>query len=162
MSDNYTATITPKKEFEFYFWMKEEVVVSVSSIFIASEPVSYTLVANDKSGCGFSYDFEVVDSCTPLLRFPTAIRPGDPKKEFKVRANSLIDELEVFIQNRWGELVYYCHDKNPVSGLPSACIWNGTVNDRPVPSGNYSVVISYHSKKQEFLGIEKGAISIIY
>ncbi len=100
MSENYTATITPEKEFEYYFWMKKEEGVSVSSIFIASEPGSYTLVANDKSGCGFSYDFEVVDSFTPLLRFPIAIRTGDPKKEFKVHVNSLIDELEVFIQKR--------------------------------------------------------------
>jgi hypothetical protein len=160
-SENITATIAPERDFEFFYWMKDEEVMSNSSVFIAHDAGNYRLVAYDKQGCEYSYDFEVVDSCTPKIRFSNAVIPGDSQKYFTVYTDHLIDELEVFIKNRWGELVYYCNDKNPGAGLPSACIWNGFVNDMPVPSGNYSVVIRYHSKKQELLEIEKGAITII-
>ena len=61
--------------------------------------------------------------------------------------NDFVDELEVFIFNRWGELIFYCEQKN-ISADTFVCSWDGTVNGTYVPIGVYPVVVNFKSNNQ--------------
>jgi flagellar hook assembly protein FlgD len=74
--------------------------------------------------------------------FPTAITPLDPDKPFLVYTNYLIDELEVWIFNQWGELIFNCSNKDLISE-ESTCIWDGTYNGKKIINGSYSVRLNY-------------------
>src|SRR5690606_5960147 len=118
-------------------WFLEGVEVSSSSSFIPDRAGSYSLIATDQNGCESFADFEVEVKCAPTVRYPTAIRPGVTDKLFVVYPDNLIQELEVLIQNRWGEAIYHCKDNNLEFGQPSRCFWNGTLGNKPVPNGSY-------------------------
>ena len=73
--------------------------------------------------------------------------PSDPNRLFLVYTNDFVDELEVFIFNRWGELIFYCERTN-INGEVGICGWDGIVDGQTVPSGVYPVVVKYTSRKQ--------------
>ena len=130
-------------------------------MFSPALPGFYNLLAIDKQGCSFSVDFEVEEVCEAKVQFPNAMLPGDSQKPFMVYANNLILELEVFIHNRWGELIYYCADKNPQGNQASACFWDGYYNNQKVPGGSYSVSIQYTTKKEKLVNTVKGFVRVI-
>ena len=60
------------------------------------------------------------------------------------------DDFEIFLYNRWGELVYQSNDKN--------FRWNGGYNNdasSPMPSGTYVYVIKFVSEYQPERGIQE-------
>lgn len=148
-------------QYDNYRWLLHGEEVSNSSLFIPEIPGAYTLVAADNQGCEFFVDFTVEDGCDPMGRFPNSVRPGIPEKAFKVFVNNLVDELEVFIHNRWGELIYFCEDRNLSPEHPSSCLWDGMVNGRAVPNGTYLVHLRYKNRQQDLIVTEKGGITVM-
>jgi len=142
-------------------WFLEGVEVSSSSSFIPDRAGSYSLIATDQNGCESFADFEVEVKCAPTVRYPTAIRPGVADKLFVVYPDNLIQELEVLIQNRWGEAIYHCKDNNLEFGQPSRCFWNGTLGNKPVPNGSYVVTIRYLTKEAGLLVTERGVVTVV-
>jgi len=142
-------------------WFLEGIIVGNGLKFSPGQQGRYSLLATDRQGCEFMQDFEVEDACDAMIRYPTAIRPGDPSKSFVIYPDNLTGELEVFIQNRWGELIYYCEDKNLKVGQASKCLWDGTIRGKIVPNGDYIVFIRYRTKEQNLLVTEKGVITVI-
>jgi len=89
-----------------------------------------TLVVQNIGGCA---DTATASLCIlpeiPLF-IPDIFSPnGDGKNDvFYLRGHG-VDQLEFFIWSRWGELVFSSKDINQG--------WDGTINGKPQPSGNY-------------------------
>ena len=133
--------------YDFYEWTKDGVVVSTDSIFTPQEAGTYKLRVEDLQGCFFEKEFIVEENCDLDVRFPDAIILGNNDKNFLVYPNEFVDKLEVFIYNRWGELIFFCAPD--VSTADQAvCVWDGTVNGQFVPIGTYPVVVIAYSSRQ--------------
>jgi hypothetical protein len=158
---NVTALIDAGQPFTMSQWILDGKTVGTGNLFSPQQPGNYSLLAKDAQGCEFFVDFEVEDVCNAMVSYPNAMRPGDPVKTFMVYPNNLTEELEVFIYNRWGELIYYCEDKNPRANQPSTCLWDGFTNNQKVPSGNYSVILQYKDKNKNQIITEKAVIKVI-
>ena len=135
----------------FDLWRLGDEIVDTGDSFSPIVPGSYTLWVEDEAGCSFEIPFEVIEDCKLKITFPNAIIPGSSSKNFVVYANDFIDETEVFIYNRWGELIFHCFHEN-VEPATSFCQWDGTVGGTTVPVGTYPVVVRFKSENQ---GVEK-------
>ena len=144
--ENVTVELNPGT-YDFYSWKLEGNEVSADSVFVPTLPGSYLLTVADNLGCEYTVSFEVVEDCALRVIFPEAIVPGKPDRNFLVYTNDFVDELEVFIYNRWGELIFYCEQKN-IAGDTFVCSWDGTVNGSYVPIGVYPVVVRFKSNNQ--------------
>lgn len=158
---NATVSLTAGSDFVASRWYLDGMEVSNTQLFVPDKAGLFSLVATDRNGCEYFADFEVEVKCEPTIRYPNAIRPGVPDGAFIVYPDNLTEGLEVFIQNRWGEMIYHCEDKKPKFGKASACIWDGTVNNQKVPNGNYLVMIRYKIKETGLFLTEKGVISVV-
>ncbi|HSJ68978.1 MAG TPA: hypothetical protein VK921_14940 [Anditalea sp.] len=129
-------------DFANYTWLKDGNVVSTDSIYIPRQPGTYELEVIDHNGCTVDTQFEVEDICSELISMPTAMIPGDLDRDFRVYANPAISEVEVFIFNKLGELIFHCQSEN-MSEANAMCIWDGYVNGTKLMIGTYPVTIKY-------------------
>ncbi|MCH7400552.1 gliding motility-associated C-terminal domain-containing protein [Belliella kenyensis] len=151
-------------QYESYAWYieGEEGPLSVEPTFTPTQAGSYRLVVFDEIGCEEEVTFEVVDDCDITIRFPNAMIPSDPSKQFVVYTSDFVDELAVFIYNRWGELIFYCEETNlPGDTTTGYCPWDGKVNGVSVPIGTYPVVVRFRSNNQNVTKTLKDAILVI-
>jgi large repetitive protein len=157
--EGISTTIDPGV-YDNYSWMLNGVEVSRDSLFTPSEPGEYELRVSDNLGCEYIVTFEVNEDCRLRIAYPNAVVLGDPNRNFILYANDFIDDIEVFIFNRWGELIFYCQHENVEPGRPF-CPWNGVVNGNFVPNGTYAVVVKFTSQAQNITQTETKAITII-
>lgn len=122
-------------------WMLNGKEVGYEPVFIPQEAGQYQLEAKDMLGCPFFSEFEVEEKCEPELRFPNAIWLNDPDRLFEIYPDNLVDEIQLKIFNRWGQLIYHCEDKAPRNEVKSSCVWDGTFNGAKVPNGSYGAII---------------------
>lgn len=72
----------------------------------------------------------VVDSC-PVLDIPSAFSPnGDKHNDYFRVVGSKITKVQVFIYDRWGQLIYEIKDRGDK--------WDGNYNGKPEPVGVYA------------------------
>ncbi|WP_339865342.1 gliding motility-associated C-terminal domain-containing protein [uncultured Algoriphagus sp.] len=128
-------------------WMLNGNRVSNERVFIPEEAGQYQLEAKDLLGCSFFSEFVVEEKCEPELRFPNAIWINDPNRFFEIYPDNLIDEIEVKIFNRWGQLIYHCEDNAPNNEIKSSCVWDGTFNGVNVSNGSYATIINFKNHK---------------
>jgi large repetitive protein len=147
-------------DYPFYSWQLDGVEIADTPTFTPVLPGEYTLTVSDEIGCEFSVVFEAVEDCELKIIFPNALRPSDPSRHFIIYANDFIDEIDVFIYNRWGQLIYYCEQEN-VNGEETVCTWDGTVGGNAVPIGTYPVVVRYRSNDQNLVKTLKKSILVI-
>jgi uncharacterized repeat protein (TIGR01451 family) len=159
--ENEWVTLSAGKEIVESKWYLNGAPVSNAPEFRPELAGNYSLVATDLLGCDHVIAFDVETQCEALIRIPNAVRPGVAESAFVVFPDKLAEELEIFIQNRWGELIYYCKDSNVVPGKPSSCIWDGTINNRPVINGSYVFTVSYKVKGQQRVVTEQGTILVV-
>ncbi|MCE7055589.1 gliding motility-associated C-terminal domain-containing protein [Algoriphagus sp. AGSA1] len=158
---NNIPVIEPGSRFKEFSWILEGVEISNASTFSPSREGSYSLVAKDIQGCAFFADFQVEVKCQPEVRYPTAIRPGDPERIFEIYPDNLTDELEVSILNRWGQLIFYCEDVNLKNGVKSSCVWDGRFNDIGVQNGSYLVLLRIKNHKQNMTIVQRSSVLVI-
>jgi hypothetical protein len=121
--------------------------VTLAGITTFLEPFRVT----DANGCEQVQELEVIDWCKSLVRFPNAMMPENPDKDFRVFIDPDVDHVEVFIYQRTGELIHYCESTHPDPSGP-VCVWNGWINGKKVSIGTYPLVIKY---KSNALGIDR-------
>lgn len=144
-----------------YSWSLDGTVVSTDSIFTPEDPGTYLLEVSDEQGCAFSDSFEVREDCFLDVNFPTGIVIGNSDKDFRVFPSEYVDEVEVFIFNRWGELIFHCAtDTNETT--ESICPWDGTVDGNTVINGTYVVVVKFTSRNQNRTEEKTKAITVIH
>jgi hypothetical protein len=146
--------------FESFEWILEGEVLSTESQFTPTLKGTYTLRVWDDQGCEFETEFQVDEDCEVNVLFPNAIVPLDPNRGFVIYTKGPIDQLGVYIYNRWGELIYYCEETNPSENV-SLCTWDGVVNGEKVPVGTYPVVVKFSNEAQGIDRTLKKAIVVI-
>ena len=154
-----TATLDPGP-YASYSWILDGKEVSKAATFSPEKGGTYTLRVGDILGCEWEGTFTVVEDCNLKVVFPSGMVLEDPSRNFILYANEYIDDVGVFIYNRWGELIFYCEHENLEPKQPF-CPWDGLVNGKLVPTGTYVAVVRFTSRAQNLTQTETKAITII-
>lgn len=157
--EGVTQTIDPGT-YDNYSWVLNGSEVSTDPIFTPTLPGVYELTVSDNLGCFFTSSFEVFEDCALRVSFPSGVVLNDPNRNFILYANEYIDDVRVFVFNRWGELIFYCEHEN-LEPAQSFCPWDGQVNGEFVPNGTYAVVVELTSRDQNLTEKITKAITII-
>ncbi|OOG75299.1 gliding motility-associated C-terminal domain-containing protein [Algoriphagus sp. A40] len=157
--EGITTSIDPG-DYDNYSWLLNGVEVSQDAIFTPTLPGNYELRVSDNLGCEYIATFLVNEDCRLRVSYPNGVVLNDPNRGFILYANDFIDDIEVFIFNRWGELIFYCEHENLEPRQPF-CPWDGVVNGGFVPNGTYAVVVKFTSREQNLTQTETKAITII-
>ncbi|MDO9551259.1 hypothetical protein [Rhodonellum sp.] len=128
--------------FSNYNWFLNDSLVSNSANYKPQLVGEYSLVVNSGEGCEYSVAFTVEEECELKLVLPSAIRPGDPERGFLIFTNYLVDEMEVWVFNKWGTLVFHCENKSLISE-ESTCFWDGMIDGEKIPNGAYAIKIAF-------------------
>ncbi|MBN3522076.1 gliding motility-associated C-terminal domain-containing protein [Algoriphagus lutimaris] len=158
-AEGVTESIAPG-DYDNYSWILEGEEVSQDSEFTPTLPGTYTLTVSDNVGCEYIATMEVIEDCSLKISFPNGVVLDDPNRNFILFANEYIDFVEVYIYNRWGELIFYCEHENLESGQPF-CPWDGQLNGKYVPNGTYAVVVKLTSEDQNITQKITKAITVI-
>lgn len=126
--------------FAFYSWELDGELLSSEKTVLAGRPGVYSVTMSTPAGCTVTGQVEVIEDCQPQVFIPNAFRPNSSipdNQVFQVFNKEEIDPdgFQVFIFNRWGELIFQSPDKN--------FKWDGTFKGEPVPTGSYAYVIRY-------------------
>lgn len=100
----------------------------------------YEVTMTTAQGCTQTDMVEVIESCDPVVLAPNVIVPGStpPNNVFTVVPNDFVDQFEIFIYSRWGELIY---QSNSIEFQ-----WDGTLDGEIVPLGTYPYIIRFTSR----------------
>ena len=158
---NEQVEIEAGDRFNEVSWILNGEIVGNERVFVPQESGHYQLEAKDIFGCPFFSEFEVEEKCSPELRYPNAIWINDPNRFFEIYPDNLIDEIEVKIFNRWGQLIYHCEDKAPSNEIKSSCVWNGTFNGFKVTNGSYATIITIKNYKMNLSQTIRTSIMVI-
>jgi len=157
--EGVTQSIDPGV-YDNYSWKLNGVEVSQDPIFTPTEGGIYELTVSDNLGCEYIATFDVLEDCSLKIVFPSGVVLNDPNRNFILYANEYIDDIEVYIYNRWGELIFYCEHENVEPRQPF-CPWDGQVRGEFVPNGTYAVVVKFTSKDQNKTEKLTKAITVI-
>jgi gliding motility-associated-like protein len=114
---------------------------------------NYRVVVTDFNSCAASLDVVVgVGASEKCLEIPTIITPNNDgfNDKWNIKNIDLFPNAEVFVYNRWGELVF--HSKNL-----SANQWNGTYKGKLLPTDSYHYILYLNDGSKP----RSGVISII-
>lgn len=134
--------------FSFYQWYLESDLISEDPTFRPNIAGNYTLTVTSFEGCDYSTEFRVVEECDVEIKHPTGMKVNDPERPFLVYTNYLVDQLDIWIYNKWGQLVYHCSKSNLNQGEPY-CIWYGDLNGGTIQPGTYSVKMTYRNNSEK-------------
>lgn len=100
----------------------------------------------------------VSEECYLRIFIPNAFSPGsgtDLNEEFFAFPNEFVDRFQIYIYNRWGDLVYYSTDKN--------FRWDGKYEGQVVQQGTYVVKILFTSTLEPELGFieQLGTVTVV-
>jgi large repetitive protein len=145
--------------FTSYAWFKDGVSLGETTQAITvTEKGLYSVDLVNVFGCESSDKTQVDVECHPKIVAPTAFRPasdveggsGLANREFGILSYFIDDDgFQVFIFNRWGELIFQSNDRQ--------FRWNGAYNNIGplLPAGTYSYVVRYKSEYRPEDGIKE-------
>ncbi|HEY9488890.1 MAG TPA: PKD domain-containing protein, partial [Chryseosolibacter sp.] len=147
-------------DFTSYTWYRDGSPLNENSqTYEALQPGVYSVDLINIFGCPSSDETLIIEDCTPRITGPNAFRPTSnvqangeyANQNFKLFTFFIADEdFEVFIFNRWGEMVYYTQERD--------FRWNGGYNNsagQPLPTGTYTYVVRYKSSYRPADGIQE-------
>lgn len=146
--------------FASYEWYFEGQLVSTASTYKPLQIGQYEVVVISSEGCAYATNFITEEECELRVQFPTALTPEDPDKPFLIYTNYLVDELELWIFNQWGELIFHCQNSNLISE-ESTCEWDGFYQGKKVPNGAYSVRINLVNFEKNIKKAQFGSLMVI-
>jgi gliding motility-associated-like protein len=152
--------LDPGPNFISYNWFKEQLALGVTTqTYTVTEAGNYSVDMINSFGCSSSDKTTIREECDPRIVGPNAFRPTSTVQAGGEFANQnfrlftfFIDDtgFQVFIFNRWGEMVYQSTDRN--------FRWNGGYNNnlgQPLPAGTYSYVVKYKSSYRPEEGVKE-------
>jgi gliding motility-associated-like protein len=130
-------------------------------IFEINEEGTYFFELENEFNC-WTYDTTVVvATCVPVIYAPNAFSPNAQIQENRTFRlfPTFVGEFEIFIYNRWGELVFYSDDLEFMVNTG----WDGTKNGEFLPLGTYAYVIKYRSSTEPENGVieQPGGVTIV-
>lgn len=147
-------------QFASYEWFFEDQLVSTNSTYKPLLIGNFRLIVYSAEGCAYQTDFTTEEECELRVIYPNAVQPGNPEKEFLLYTNYLIDELDLVIMNKWGQVVFQCTQTNLISE-ESTCSWDGTYGGKSIPNGTYAVRINFKNYEKNITKTEFGSVLII-
>lgn len=150
-----TVTLDPGNGFISYTWFENGVPNGITTqTLLVTNPNTFGVELQNSFGCFNTDETLVVEDCKPRIVAPTAFRPGSQittNSAFSVFSFFIEDDgFQVFIYNRWGELIYQSDDRH--------FQWDGSYkgNGQLLPAGTYTYVVKYVSRftsgEQEYRG----------
>ncbi len=149
--------------FVSYAWFKNELTLNFTQrILTATSQGKYKVELTNAQGCVAPDETIVRNECVPKIEVPNAFRPTSTiseNKDFYVFSFFIEDkDFQVFLYNRWGELVYTSNDRY--------FKWNGGFNgnlSQPVPGGSYAYIIRYVSAFHPERGVQekRGGVAVL-
>lgn len=132
---------------ETYQWRPDEGIESPTSLqtnVIAPTSMLYTLTATSENGCSNQVSVQVV--VTDLLYIPSAFSPNDDgiNDTWEIENLAQFPEAEIFVYNRWGELIHYQSKEQSVP-------WNGMYDGKAAPAGEYTYLIKPNNHSEASL-----------
>lgn len=147
--DEVQLEANPSSEGGIFTWSPAEHLSCVNCqnpISTAPKSIDYFVEFEDKNGCKATDDLTI--HFEALIYVPNTFTPDkDDFNEYFYPKGGNIDTYEMFIFNRWGELVFESHDFNGR--------WDGTYGGKPCPDGTYVWKIIYKDfsgNKEEIVG----------
>jgi len=126
--------------FSTFEWRLEpdQTIVSTNQSYQTSIPGRYEVTIDNGLTCIRDY-VDVIEDCRPRIFAPTAFTPnGDGLNDsFGVFNNPFVTEFNIFIYNRWGELVYHAENVD--------FTWDGSFRGDMSPPGTYAYVVTFSS-----------------
>jgi large repetitive protein len=147
------VVLDPGDGFQSYQWYKDGDLLEgeTNRTYTATDVGEYSVDLVNVYGCSSTDKIVLNDICDPRITGPNAFRPGGFNKEFSLFTFFITDEdFEIFIFNRWGEMVYHSNDR--------AFKWNGGYKNnssQPVPPGTYTYLVKFKSSYRPEQGIEE-------
>ena len=148
--------------FTKFNWFKNELSISYNQrVYTATSQGMYRVDITNSFGCVAPDETEVKNECIPKIDVPNAFRPTSSiseNKDFYIFSFFITDNFQVFIYNRWGELIYSSTDRY--------FKWNGGYNNslsQPAPGGTYAYVIKYVSAFHPERGVleKRGGVALL-
>ena len=147
--DEGGVTLDAGPGFLQYIWDTGE---TSRTILVTSEG-TYKVEATNNFGCVTEDQTEVLEDCVPKIFGPNAFRPGGLNNEYFL-FTEYIDEFDIFIFSRWGEIVYQSTDLN--------FRWDGVYNGTLLPAGQYTWVVRYTSSFRDRGQLEQyGGVTLL-
>ncbi|WP_146064427.1 gliding motility-associated C-terminal domain-containing protein [Algoriphagus boritolerans] len=146
--------------FANYEWYFETNLVSNSPTYKPNQLGQYKLVVFSTEGCAYETSFFTEEECELRVVFPNAIQPGNPDKPFLIYTNYLIDELEIWIFSKWGEVIFHCKQTSLISE-ESTCLWDGYFNGQKIPPGSYAYRMNFRNNEKNLTKEQLGSILFI-
>ncbi|MCG8308033.1 MAG: PKD domain-containing protein [Cytophagales bacterium] len=139
----------------------EQVFEALPGIFEITEEGNYNFELENAFNC-WTLDTTMVQvDCIPTIYAPTAFSPWAQLSEnqsFRLYP-TYVGEFQIFIYNRWGELVYYSDDLEHMVNEG----WNGMKDGKILPLGTYAYVIKFRSISEPERGMieQPGGVTLI-
>lgn len=151
-SDDSHIMLDPGSGFATYNWFLDGTSLAVTTPTITADKVGdYSVFLENSFGCASTDHTLVRKRCDPKIVGPSAFRPDGLNTSFFLYTFFIDDtDFQVFIFNRWGEMVYQSNDRE--------FKWNGGFNNSsgaPLPPGTYAYVVKYKSKYNPEKGIQE-------
>jgi gliding motility-associated-like protein len=163
-----TVTLDPGSDFVEYQWARNGSLISGEDdqTYDATSAGTYTVNLVNFYGCPTTDETLLIEDCSPRITGPNAFRPTSnvADNEYVNRSFLLFtvfiadEDFEVFIYNRWGEMIYHTTEKD--------FRWNGGYNNnisQPLPTGTYTYVVRYRSQYRPEQGIleKRGGVVLL-
>ena len=143
--------LQPTQSFSRYNWSNG----SSERTITIELPGTYRLSVVDSNGCNGSDTIQIVQkNCLGGVYIPNAFTPNNDyvNDEFKAKVFGKVILFQLFIYNRYGQLVFSSTD--PYRG------WNGKVNGKPADSGTFVYQCAYHIEGEP-PGMKKGTVLLV-
>jgi gliding motility-associated-like protein len=139
----------------------QEVYETMPGIFEIIEEGEYNFELENEFNCWTLDTTRVEVDCIPTIYAPNAFSPNAQMQEnqtFRLYP-TFVGDFEIFIYNRWGELVFYTDDLDFMVNIG----WDGVKNGKSLPLGTYAYVIKYRSVTEPERGVleKPGGITLI-
>lgn len=159
--DTRVVKLDAGPDFTSYTWFRNGTLLNgeASQVYEANEDGTYSVELINVYGCPSTDETLLIEDCTPRITGPNAFRPSSnvqDQGEYTNRSFKLFtffiddDSFEVFIFNRWGEMVYHSNERE--------FRWNGGYNNsigQPLPTGTYTYVVRYKSSYRPEEGVKE-------
>lgn len=135
-----------------YYWAElddSSKVVGIDSVGV------YNFMVFNEYNCVKSGQATVTEACPPEIYVPTIFTPGGSENQLMIVAGINVNEYDLKIFNRWGEIIFQTNDMNE--------FWDGSYRNEEFPAGVYNWSIRYTGNTEEYYGpyLKKGIITLV-
>ncbi|MEM9324653.1 MAG: PKD domain-containing protein [Bacteroidota bacterium] len=143
--------------YQWFFGPDRTVIGQTETIDATQEGVYQVQISDPMIGCDAT-SFPINVQCDPRINAPNAFYPGSEiisNQNFYVFPNNFIENFEVFVYSRWGELVFYSDQID--------FQWDGAYRGQPLPLGTYAYVFKFTARDEPDTGVieQYGSVTII-